>query len=96
MALGYANTNKAISDHCKGITNRYPLETAGGTQQTKFITEPDVYRLITHSKLPSAQRFEAWIFEEVLPSIRKTGGYMAAVPDETPEQTMARALLIAA
>ena len=68
--------------HCKGVAFHYPLETAGGTQKARFITEPDVYRLITHSKLPNAQRFEAWVFEEVLPSIRRTGGYVAAKPDE--------------
>ena len=61
----------------------------------RFITEPDVYRLITHSKLPNAQRFEAWVFEEVLPSIRRTGGYVAAKPDESPEEIMARAVLVA-
>lgn len=96
-ALGYTNTNKAIVDHCKGdLTNRYPIQDSlGRTQEAVFITEPDVFRLIVTSKLPSAQRFERWVFEEVLPSIRKTGGYMASVPDETPEQTMARALLMA-
>ena len=93
--LGYANPTKAIRDHCKGGPKRYPLETAGGLQEVSFITEPDLYRLIVGSKLPSAQRFEAWIFEEVLPSIRRRGGYMAAAADETPEETMARALLIA-
>lgn len=72
-----------------------PLETAGGTQKARFITEPDVYRLITHSKLPNAQRFEAWVFEEVLPSIRRTGGYVAAKPDDSPEEIMARAVLVA-
>lgn len=73
--LGYTNTNKALLDHCKGVTIRYPLETPGGTQQVRFITEPDLYRLITHSKLPEAEKFERWVFEEVLPSIRKHGMY---------------------
>lgn len=94
-ALGYSNTNKAIRNHCKGCPFWAPLETAGGTQKARFITEPDVYRLITHSKLPNAQRFEAWVFEEVLPSIRRTGGYVAAKPDESPEEIMARAVLVA-
>ncbi|MDO5576539.1 MAG: BRO family protein [Fibrobacter sp.] len=73
-SLGYANPAKAIIDHCKGVT---VLETPskGGIQKTKFITEGDVYRLITHSKLPSAEKFETWVFDEVLPSIRKTGSY---------------------
>lgn len=49
--------------------------TNGGTQTMRFIPEGDLYRLITHSKLPGAERFEKWVFDEVLPSIRKTGGY---------------------
>lgn len=80
-ALGYENPSKAIRDHCKGGPIRYPLQTTGGTQQTRFITEGDLYRLIASSKLPSAQKFEAWVFDEVLPSIRKRGGYL------TPEAT---------
>ena len=44
----------------------------------KFISEGDVYRLIVHSRLPGAERFEKWVFDEVLPMIRKTGGYMTA------------------
>uniref|UniRef100_A0A7C9N9R7 Bro-N domain-containing protein n=1 Tax=Muribaculaceae bacterium Z82 TaxID=2304548 RepID=A0A7C9N9R7_9BACT len=94
-ALGYSNQSDAIARHCKGVVKRYPLRTAGGAQEFRFISEPDVFRLIVSSKLPTAQRFEAWVFEEVLPSIRRTGGYMAAVADETPEETMARALLMA-
>ena len=73
--LGYANTKSALARHAKGSARRYPLETAGGTQKFKFITEPDLYRLVTHSKLPTAEKFEHWVFEEVLPSIRKTGAY---------------------
>ena len=80
--------------HCKGIAIRYPLETSGGVQQFRFIAEPDLYRLIVNSKLESARQFEAWVFEEVLPAIRESGGYMVA-RYETPEQTMARAMLIA-
>ena len=62
-----------MKDHCKGVTNRYLLETPGGTQQVRFINESGLYRLITHSKLPEAEKFERWVFEEVLPSIRKHG-----------------------
>lgn len=94
-ALGYSNTKDALAKHCKGVANRYPLKTDGGTQQFRFITEGDLYRLIASSKLPSAQRFESWVFDEVLPSIRKQGGYMTARADETPEQIMARALMLA-
>ncbi|WP_251158115.1 BRO family protein [Caniella muris] len=94
-ALGYSNHNDAVKRHCKGVVKRYPLQTSGGVQEVGFIAEPDLYRLITGSKLPSAQRFEAWVFEEVLPAIRRNGGYMAAAPDEDPEAIMARALLVA-
>lgn len=73
--LGYTNPNKAMQDHCKGVTNRYPLPTTGGMQEIRIISLPDVYRLISGSKLPAAVRFEAWIYEDVLPSIHKTGGY---------------------
>lgn len=91
-ALGYKNVNDAIKKHCKGVAKRYPLETPGGTQEMRFITEPDVFRLIVRSKLPGAQKFEAWLFEEVLPALRRTGAYVAAPKDETPEELMARAL----
>ena len=94
-SLGYKNTNDAMKKHCKGVAKRYPLQTAGGVQEFVFITEPDLYRLIVHSKLPTAEKFERWVFEEVLPSIHRTGGYMIAKQDETPEQIMARAVLVA-
>lgn len=95
-ALGYKNPNKAIGDHCRGITKRYPIQDSlGRTQEAVFISEPDLYRLIAHSKLPTAEKFESWVFEEVLPAIRRTGGYMVAKQDETPEQIMARAVLVA-
>lgn len=93
--LGYANPNKAMNDHCKGVTKRYPLQTPGGVQEVRVLFEPDVLRLIIKSKLPEAEEFERWVFEEVLPAIRKTGGYMVAAPEETPEEIMLRALTIA-
>ena len=74
-ALGYANSRKALIDHCKGVTKRDTL-TAGGMQQLSFIPEGDVYRLIVHSKLPSAERFDRWVFDEVLPTIRQHGAYL--------------------
>ena len=94
-SLGYKDTTNAMKRHCKGALKRHPLQTAGGVQEFVFITEPDLYRLITHSKLPTAEKFERWVFEEVLPAIRRTGGYMVAKEDETPEQIMARAVLVA-
>lgn len=74
-ALGYTNPIKAIADHCKGVPVRYPLQTPGGIQEVRFIAEGDVYRLITHSRLPAAEQFERWVFDEVLPAIRRTGSY---------------------
>ena len=92
--LGYANAADALTKHCRGVAKRYPLSTAGGIQEIRIISEADVLRLIVGSKLPAAERFERWVFEEVLPAIRKTGGYMVAAPDETPEQLALRALTV--
>lgn len=74
--LGYADANKAVRDHCKGEPQRRPLQTPGGLQEVRIISEPDMLRLIVGSKLPAAEAFERWVFEEVLPSIRKTGAYV--------------------
>lgn len=74
--LGYSNPRKAVIDHCEieGVTKRY-VPTSGGTQEVKYISEGNLYRLIVRSKLPSAKKFERWVFDEVLPEIRHTGGY---------------------
>ncbi len=93
LALGYATPQKAIRDHCKGVPKWNTLQTEGGPQRVRMISEGDMYRLIAGSKLPSAQKFESWIFDEVIPQIRRTGGYIPKA--ETPEETMARAVLIA-
>ena len=83
-ALGYSNPRKAIDDHCPHVTKRdigvVTGKKADGTEAIQqvdmsFIPEGDVYRLIVRSKLPSAERFEGWVMDEVLPSIRKTGRY---------------------
>ena len=73
LALGYKNTNDAISRHCKGVVKHEGLKINGS--EVALITEGDIYRLITHSKLPTAEKFEEWVFDEVLPSIRKHGMY---------------------
>jgi prophage antirepressor-like protein len=77
LSLGYTNPQKAIKDHCKkdGVTFRSVIDSMGRTQQAKFISEGNLYRLISHSKLPSAEMFEKWIFDEVIPSIRQHGLY---------------------
>ena len=74
-ALGYAQPEKAIRMHCKGVS-KIDTPSNGGMQKANFITEGDLYRLIAHSKLPSALRFESFIFDQVLPSIRKYGAYL--------------------
>lgn len=73
-ALGYSNPRKAILDHCKGVTKR-DTPTSSGIQSMSYINEGDLYRLIMKSKLPSAEKFESWVMDEVLPIIRKTGSY---------------------
>lgn len=73
-ALGYSNPRRAVLEHCKGVTKCDTL-TSRGTQKINFIPEGDLYRLIVKSQLPSAERFERWVFDEVLPKIRETGGY---------------------
>lgn len=75
-ALGYRRPKDAINAHCKGAVKRRLL-TNGGTQEMKMISEGDVYRLISHSRLPSAEKFESWTFDDVLPTIRRTGGYIS-------------------
>jgi len=77
--LGYVNPYKAIGDHCKkdGVTKREVIDRLGRKQEKNFISEGNLYRLITHSKLPNAEKFEKWVFDEVLPSIRQTGAYIA-------------------
>lgn len=74
-ALGYADAKTAIRNHCKGVQKQHPLQTAGGIQEMRVLSEPDVLRLIVNCTLPAAQAFEQLVFEEILPSIRKTGGY---------------------
>ena len=74
-ALGYKRPENAVTQHCKGIL-KLGIPSAGGVQETRFITEGDVYRLIIRSKLPGARRFEKWVFDEVLPGIREKGMYL--------------------
>lgn len=76
--LGYKDPKEAIDRHCKMPSVYQKLQTSGGPQNFRLIQEPDLYRLIFGSTLPSAQKFEEWVFSEVLPSIRKTGEYVNA------------------
>ena len=76
-ALGYTNPSKAVKDHCRWVTKCYIPHPQSNNKEIEVnaIPEGDLYRLITHSELPSAKRFESWVFDEVLPSIRKHGLY---------------------
>ena len=102
-ALGYAKPRNAINTHCRGALKRgVGVQTgvkADGSPAIQhieaiFIPEGDLYRLITHSKLPAAERFEKWVFDEVLPTIRKTGGYGAAVDMALLTQVIAQTVRI--
>lgn len=75
-ALGYADHTNAMKQHCRGVVNRHPIsDSLGRTQEVRVLSEPDVLRLIVHCSLPAAQDFERLVFEEILPTIRKTGSY---------------------
>ena len=87
-ALGYVETAKAIRTHCKGVSEM-DIPTNGGIQEMKIIPEGDINRLIIRSSLPSAEKFEHWVFDEVIPNIRKTGGYN--LPQTYPEALRALA-----
>lgn len=93
-ALGYKSPKDAISAHCLGAVKRR-LPTPGGEQEMSFIPESDLYRLIFSSKLPNAEKFTDWVTGEVLPSIRKNGGYIAGQEELSPQELMAKALLVA-
>ena len=76
-ALGYKDAVNALKQHCRGVVKHHPIrDRVGRTQIVRFITEGDLYRLVAHSRLPGAERFEAWVFDDVLPSIRERGGYL--------------------
>lgn len=80
-ALGYKNPQKAIRDHCKRVNESF-IPSNGGEQKAKVIAKSDIYRLIVRSKLESADEFESWIFDEILPIIENTGGYIEAGREE--------------
>lgn len=94
--LEYSNPRKALADHVdqedKGVTK---CDTLGGVQELTIINESGLYSLILSSKLPTAKQFKRWVTSEVLPSIRKNGGYIAGQEQLTPSELMASALLVA-
>lgn len=81
--LGYVNSRKALSDHCRsqGVTKRYTL-TSKGNQELSYINEGNLYRLVIKSRKPEAEKFETWVCDEALPSIRKTGSYSLPIAQE--------------
>ena len=95
-ALGYKKAQLAIVQHVDryDAAKRSTVDSLGRKNQAIFINESGLYALILSSKLESAKRFKHWVTSEVLPSIRKQGGYMVARPDETDEEVLARALEI--
>ncbi|MDI6750527.1 MAG: Bro-N domain-containing protein [Rhodocyclaceae bacterium] len=99
VVLGYADTVNALKQHCRGVVKRHPIvDSLGRQQETRIISEPDLFRLVVNSKLPTAERFERWVFEDVLPSIRKTGAYsvpgaVAALPASTQDRVSAILLI---
>lgn len=93
-ALGYKKPQNAISAHCKGALKR-GTPTRGGEQEMLFIPEGDIYRLAARSELPGAEEFESWIFDEVLPAIHRTGGYIPVTEEMSDMEILSRAVLIA-
>ena len=94
--LGYSNPQKAVRTHVddedKGVNE---MDTPGGKQNIIVINESGLYSLILKSKLPEAKQFKRWVTSEVLPSIRKDGGYIATNSDMSDEEIMAKALMVA-
>ena len=94
-ALGINNSRQALTrldDDEKGVISN---DTLGGAQQMATVSEAGLYALVLSSKKPEAKAFKRWVTHEVIPSIRRDGGYIMSSVDEDPESIMARALLIA-
>lgn len=94
-ALGYKRPNDAVTTHCRGTVKRRITDSIGREQEMNFITEGDLCRLAAKSELPGADEFERWIFDEVIPSVLRNGGYIMGQESMTPEELMAAALIMA-
>ena len=94
LALGIGKYRDAVSTIDDDERGSVLVDTPGGRQQMTTVTEPGFYKLVMRSRKPEAKAFQRWVTHEVLPALRRDGGYMVA-RDETPEQTMARAVLLA-
>lgn len=84
-ALGYTNPMEAVRYHCKGVSETL-TPTSGGEQTVKIISKGDVLRLITRSRLPAAERFESWVFDEMLPELLSKGSY--SLVDQAEKQRL--------
>lgn len=93
LELQVQNTKNRLK--ADGVYRINLTDSFGREQQALFVNEQNLYRVIMRSDKPQAEAFQDWVCEEVLPSIRKTGGYLAASPDDTPEMIMAKALKVA-
>lgn len=82
----------SLDDDEKGVGI---IDTPGGKQEMSIVSEPGLYSLILRSRKPEAKAFKRWVTHDILPSIRKTGGYLMAKPNDTPEAILARAVLVA-
>lgn len=91
-ALGLSNTSVSVAALDDDERTKFNLGRQGNTN---MVSEPGFYKLVMRSRKPEAKQFQRWVTHEVLPAIRRTGGYIAAKPDDTPEEIMARALLVA-
>ena len=97
-ALGYSNASKAISTHCKHTIKEMIAHSQNGNvvkTQTTLINEGDIYRLIIRSHKPEAEIFESWVFDEILPQIRQTGGYIPIKEEDDELTIMSKAFMIA-
>ena len=96
-ALGYSDARKAVTSHTDedDRTNRPITDSLGRKQETTIINESGLYSLVLSSGLKNAKKFKKWITSEVIPSIRKNGGYLTNQENMTPEQIVANALVVA-
>lgn len=97
VALGYKDTINALKAHVDPEDKKggWRITTPSGDQDMTIINESGLYSLVLSSKLPTARKFRRWVTSEVLPSIRKTGGYIAGQKELSPTELMAKALKVA-
>ncbi len=94
-ALGISDVRQAVGRLDEDERSGCSIPTPGGNQTSRVVSESGLYALIMQSRKPEAKRFRKWVTSEVLPSIRKTGGYVVATREDTPEIIMARGMLAA-